>query len=59
MRDILAKHILWLIQRLYSEGETPSGRWKWNETIGAVIDRPGREGTVFTPTMVEKNTRLK
>ncbi|KAJ5998864.1 glycoside hydrolase [Penicillium sp. IBT 35674x] len=26
------------------EGEIPSDRWKWNETIGALVDRPGREG---------------
>ncbi|KAL7650490.1 hypothetical protein ACMYSQ_010272 [Aspergillus niger] len=26
------------------EGATPSDRWKWNETIGPVVDRPGREG---------------
>ncbi|KAA8913448.1 hypothetical protein TRICI_003208 [Trichomonascus ciferrii] len=26
------------------EGQTVERRWKWNETIGALIDRPGREG---------------
>ncbi|RAL06952.1 glycoside hydrolase, partial [Aspergillus homomorphus CBS 101889] len=26
------------------EGASPSNRWKWNETIGAVVDRPGRQG---------------
>ncbi|GAT21099.1 LOW QUALITY PROTEIN: alpha-L-arabinofuranosidase E [Aspergillus luchuensis] len=26
------------------EGASPSDRWKWNETIGPVVDRPGREG---------------
>ncbi|KAK2804244.1 hypothetical protein FQN51_002333 [Onygenales sp. PD_10] len=27
------------------EGQHPSSRWKWNETIGPLKDRPGREGT--------------
>ncbi|PYH88482.1 Arabinosidase A [Aspergillus ellipticus CBS 707.79] len=27
------------------EGNSPTGRWKWNETIGPLEDRPGREGT--------------
>ncbi|KAJ5730448.1 uncharacterized protein N7483_004956 [Penicillium malachiteum] len=27
------------------EGESLDNRWKWNETIGPVQDRPGREGT--------------
>ncbi|CAN6674820.1 hypothetical protein TRVA0_067S00166 [Trichomonascus vanleenenianus] len=26
------------------EGQTIDDRWKWNETIGALIDRPGRQG---------------
>ncbi|RAH78090.1 glycoside hydrolase [Aspergillus japonicus CBS 114.51] len=26
------------------EGASPSNRWKWNETIGAVVNRPGRQG---------------
>ncbi|KAJ5593923.1 Arabinosidase A [Penicillium hispanicum] len=26
------------------EGDSPADRWKWNETIGPVEDRPGREG---------------
>ncbi|OKL61374.1 putative alpha-L-arabinofuranosidase A [Talaromyces atroroseus] len=26
------------------EGASTSNRWKWNETIGPVVDRPGREG---------------
>ncbi|KAJ5692309.1 glycoside hydrolase [Penicillium macrosclerotiorum] len=26
------------------EGASPSDRWKWNETIGNVVDRPGRDG---------------
>ncbi|TAQ87645.1 hypothetical protein B7494_g4034 [Chlorociboria aeruginascens] len=26
------------------EGATPATRWKWNETIGPVEDRPGRQG---------------
>lgn len=26
------------------EGQTPSTRWKWNETIGPLQDRPGRPG---------------
>lgn len=29
---------------LYREGASPGDRWKWNETIGPVVDRPGREG---------------
>lgn len=28
-----------------SEGNDETSRWKWNETIGPVEDRPGREGT--------------
>lgn len=47
-----------LSQWLYSEGDTPSDRWKWNETIGAVIDRPGRQGIVINSTIVEKDTHL-
>ncbi|KAJ5675272.1 uncharacterized protein N7477_005206 [Penicillium maclennaniae] len=27
------------------EGDTIDGRWKWNETIGPLIDRPGRATT--------------
>lgn len=27
-----------------SEGNSLDNRWKWNETIGPVEDRPGREG---------------
>ncbi|KAI5294357.1 hypothetical protein KEM52_004188 [Ascosphaera acerosa] len=27
------------------EGNTPESRWKWNETIGPVENRPGRQGT--------------
>ena len=27
------------------EGIAPPWRWKWNETIGPLIDRPGRPGT--------------
>ena len=27
-----------------SEGESPGDRWKWNETIGPIQDRPGRQG---------------
>lgn len=26
------------------EGQTPGTRWKWNETIGPLVDRPGRMG---------------
>ncbi|KAF8860525.1 glycoside hydrolase family 51 protein [Acephala macrosclerotiorum] len=26
------------------EGASPADRWKWNETIGPVEDRPGRQG---------------
>jgi hypothetical protein len=26
------------------EGASPGDRWKWNETIGPVQDRPGRQG---------------
>jgi alpha-L-arabinofuranosidase len=29
------------------EGASPSDRWKWNETIGPVEDRPGREGESY------------
>lgn len=28
----------------YREGSTPATRWKWNETIGPVQNRPGRQG---------------
>ncbi|KAI5845036.1 glycoside hydrolase family 51 protein [Morchella snyderi] len=28
-----------------SEGDEPPYHWKWNETIGPLIDRPGRPGT--------------
>jgi alpha-L-arabinofuranosidase len=28
----------------YKEGASLGDRWKWNETIGLVVDRPGREG---------------
>ncbi|KAJ5111611.1 hypothetical protein N7532_002146 [Penicillium argentinense] len=27
------------------EGEDEGSRWKWNETVGPVEDRPGRQGT--------------
>ncbi|KAJ9309350.1 hypothetical protein DTO217A2_1288 [Paecilomyces variotii] len=27
------------------EGWTPDSRWKWNETIGPLTDRPGRNGS--------------
>ncbi|RAL04416.1 Arabinosidase A [Aspergillus ibericus CBS 121593] len=27
------------------EGYSPENRWKWNETIGPLEDRPGRQGT--------------
>lgn len=27
------------------EGDTEETRWKWNETIGPVEDRPGHQGT--------------
>ena len=27
------------------EGDTIEGRWKWNETIGPLKDRPGRATT--------------
>lgn len=27
-----------------SEGDEPPYHWKWNETIGPLIDRPGRPG---------------
>ncbi|KAJ3347640.1 hypothetical protein HDU83_001906 [Entophlyctis luteolus] len=27
-----------------SEGETTDNRWKWNETIGPIENRPGRQG---------------
>lgn len=27
-----------------SEGDEPPYHWKWNETIGSLIDRPGRPG---------------
>nr|QEI10540.1 GH51 alpha-L-arabinofuranosidase [Evansstolkia leycettana] len=26
------------------EGASPADRWKWNATIGPVVDRPGRQG---------------
>ncbi|KAM3075158.1 hypothetical protein ACMFMG_007389 [Clarireedia jacksonii] len=26
------------------EGSSPGNRWKWNETIGPVVNRPGRQG---------------
>lgn len=37
-----------------SEGETPSDRWKWNETIGPLVDRPGREGIVIDSILDEQ-----
>jgi alpha-N-arabinofuranosidase len=27
------------------EGDSIAGRWKWNETIGPLTDRPGRATT--------------
>ncbi|KAL1739051.1 glycoside hydrolase superfamily, partial [Schizophyllum fasciatum] len=27
------------------EGNTIADRWKWNETVGSLLDRPGRPGT--------------
>lgn len=27
-----------------SEGASAGDRWKWNETIGPVVNRPGRQG---------------
>lgn len=29
---------------LNREGSSPGNRWKWNETIGPVENRPGRQG---------------
>lgn len=29
----------------FSEGNDENSRWKWNETIGPVENRPGRNGT--------------
>lgn len=31
-----------------SEGESPATRWKWNETIGPVENRPGRQGKLLS-----------
>jgi alpha-N-arabinofuranosidase len=28
----------------HSEGSSAGNRWKWNETIGPVVNRPGRQG---------------
>lgn len=28
-----------------SEGYSEDNRWKWNETIGPLQDRPGRQGS--------------
>ena len=38
---------MWLTTELivYREGDTEETRWKWNETIGPVEDRPGHQGT--------------
>lgn len=30
---------------MLSEGDTFGYRWRWNETIGPLKDRPGRPGT--------------
>lgn len=36
------------------EGVSPSDRWKWNETVGPLENRPGREGLCFgTPAQCE------
>jgi hypothetical protein len=33
------------------EGATVDDRWKWNETIGPLEDRPGREGNLHNPKL--------
>ena len=32
------------------EGDTPATRWKWNETIGPLENRPGRQGDWGEPS---------
>ncbi|KAN0068573.1 Glycoside hydrolase superfamily [Elaphomyces granulatus] len=34
------------------EGNTASSRWKWNETVGPLYTRPGRQGIYRTETVV-------
>jgi alpha-L-arabinofuranosidase len=34
---------------LRRQGASPGDRWKWNETIGPVENRPGRQGKIPSP----------
>ena len=42
------------------EGYSISQRWKWNETIGPLVDRPGRPGTwgIFTRKKLDCANRI-
>jgi hypothetical protein len=39
-------HSLALIWPENSEGSSPGNRWKRNQTIGPIVNRPGRQGIV-------------
>jgi hypothetical protein len=41
------------------EGASPADRWKWNETIGPVENRPGRQGMSPTKSFLIKTNRNK
>lgn len=41
----LSRFMSSLSDQFISEGDTFGYRWKWNETIGPLTDRPGRPGT--------------
>ena len=46
---------------LRREGASPGDRWKWNETIGPVENRPGRQGknafSFFTSVLMSLSSR--
>lgn len=36
-----------------SEGLSVGSRWIWNQTIGPVVDRPGRDGMFYLAFVVD------
>lgn len=50
--DLYGSHSFIMLKSNLQEslGNTTDSRWKWNETIGALKDRPGRENVWGYPT---------
>jgi len=49
----------WDFAKSVREGASPMERWKWNETIGPVQNRPGRQGMSFTNLLGINTNRNK